>query len=100
MATTRTAKVQSEIDKAKAKLAEQQAKLKELEAKRTEIENTEIVDIVRGMSIPLDELATLLQSIRDNGALPIPLPTSGQNVQKSKAKVSGSNDSGQEDDGE
>jgi len=64
MATGKTAKVEAEIEKAKAKLAEQQAKLKELEGKRTELENTEIVDIVRGLSIPLDELAALLQSIK------------------------------------
>ena len=63
MATTRTAKVQAEIDKAKARLADQQAKLKELEAKRTELENSEIVDIVRGLHIPLDELAALLHTI-------------------------------------
>jgi hypothetical protein len=83
MATSRTAKVQAEIDKAKAKLAEQQTRLKELETKRTELENTEIVDIVRGMSIPLDELAALLQSVKSGGA--VSLPTSGQNVQKSTA---------------
>jgi len=81
MATSRAAKVQAEIDKAKAKLAEQQTRLRELESKKTEIENTEIVDIVRGMSIPLDELATLLQSIR-GGALPV--STSGRNVPKLK----------------
>ena len=73
MATSKTAKVEAEIVKAKAKLAEQQAKLKELESKRTEIENTEIVDIVRSMSIPLDEFAVLLQSIKG---------TSGQNGPK------------------
>jgi phage terminase Nu1 subunit (DNA packaging protein) len=79
MATTKTAKVQAEIEKARAKLAEQQARLKDLEHKKTEIENTEIVDIVRGMSIPLDELAALLQSIRAGG-------TMGQNVPKLDTK--------------
>ena len=78
MATSKTAKVQAEIEKARAKLAEQQARLKDLEHKKTEIENTEIVDIVRGMSIPLDELAALLQSIRSG--------TTGQNVLKSDTK--------------
>ena len=77
MATTRTAKIQAEIDKAREKLAAQQARLRELELKRTEIENTEIVDIVRGLSIPLDELAPLLQSIK---------ATSGQNVPNKKTK--------------
>lgn len=80
MATSKTAKVQAEIEKARAKLAEQQARIKDLEHKKTEIENTEIVDIVRGMSIPLDELAALLQSIK---AGPLPAATSGQNVPKS-----------------
>ncbi len=64
MATPKTAKVQAEIDKAKAKLAEQQTRLKELECKRTELENLEIVDIVRGMSIPLEDLAAYLQAVK------------------------------------
>jgi len=93
MATTRAAKVQADIDKAKEKLAEQQGKLKELEQKKTEIENTEIVDIVRGMSIPLDELATLLQSIR--GA-EFPATASGQKVQKSRAAVTDNDDAEKE----
>jgi len=85
MATSRTAKVEAEIEKARARLAEQQAKLKELESKKTGIENTEIVDIVRGMSIPLDELAELLRSVK---AGPLPAATAvtkGHNVPKQKA---------------
>jgi hypothetical protein len=82
MATSRANKVQSEIDKARAKLAEQQTRIKELEAKKTEFENIEIVDIVRGLHIPLDDLAVLLQSIR-GGAAPAPV-TSGQVGPKSK----------------
>jgi len=35
------------------------------------------VDVVRGMSIPLDELAVLLQSMKNGGG------ASGQNVHKS-----------------
>ena len=77
MVASRTAKVQAEIEKARAKLAGQQGKLKELEAKRTELENIEIVDIVRGMSIPLDELAAVLQSLKSGAA------ASGQLVPKS-----------------
>jgi len=86
MATSRTAKVQAEIEKAKAKLTEQQAKIRELEGKKTNIENTEIVDIVRGLSIPLDELAALLQSIR-GGAAPAPVTSSGRNVPKPKESI-------------
>ena len=75
MATAQRTKVISEIEKARQKLAEQQARIKELEHKNTELENMEIVDIVRGFSIPLDELAPLLLSIRGGIA-------SGQNVPK------------------
>ena len=84
MATAKTAKVQAEIEKARAKLAEQQGKIKELEAKHTEFENMEIVDIVRGLKIPLDDLAAVLQSVK-GGAAPVPAPTSGQVGPKSKA---------------
>ena len=51
MATTKSMKIQAEIDKVKAKISEQQARLKELEQKKLEAENSEIVDIVRGMSM-------------------------------------------------
>ena len=76
MATTKRNKVQAEIDKARERLMEQQTRLKELESKKTEIENMEIVDIVRGMSIPLDDLAAVLQSLK-GAAIPAP-SASGQ----------------------
>jgi len=79
MSPSRTAKVQAEIEKTKGKISDQQAKLRELEAKRTEIENSEIVDIVRGLSIPLDQLAVFLQSAK-NGE-PLPGISSGHFVQ-------------------
>ena len=56
-------KIQAEMEKVKAKISEAQAKLKELEQKHREAENEEIVDIVRGMSVPLDELPLLLQKL-------------------------------------
>ena len=61
MATAKSMKIQAEIDKVKAKISEQQARLKELEQKKLEAENSEIVDIVRGMSIPLAELPLLFE---------------------------------------
>ena len=76
MATTKSAKIEAEIEKVKAKIAEQQTKLKELEQRKVEAENSEIVDIVRGMSISLEELPLVLQRLRDG--------TSGQSVQKSE----------------
>ena len=76
MAVTKSAKIEAEIEKVKAKIAEQQTRLKELEQKKLEAENSEIVDIVRGMSISLEELPLVLQRLRDG--------TSGQSVQKSE----------------
>ena len=75
MAASKSQKIQAEIEKVKAKIAEQQARLKELEKKHREAENEEIVDIVRGMSVSLEELPLVLQRLRDGG-------TSGQSVQK------------------
>ena len=80
MATTKSAKIWAEMEKAKAKISDQQARLKELEQKHKEAENEEIVDIVRGMSIPLDELPLLLQKLRG---------TSGQAGQKSAPAETG-----------
>ena len=75
MAASKSQKIQAEIDKVKAKIAEQQARLKELEQKKLEAENSEIVDIVRGMSIPLAELPLLFEKLKGGGTL-------GQSVPK------------------
>ena len=77
MATSKSAKIKAEMEKVKAKIADQQAKLKELEQKHREAENEEIVDIVRGMSIPLAELPLLFEKLKGDGAL-------GQSVPKSE----------------
>ena len=69
MAISKSAKIEAEIEKVKAKIAEQQARLKELEQKKHEAENSEIVDIVRGMSIPLAELPLLFEKLKGGGAL-------------------------------
>ena len=73
MAVSKSAKIWAEMEKVKAKINEQQARLKELEQKHREAENEEIVDIVRGMSVSLDELPALLRQLRDG---------SGHGVQK------------------
>lgn len=77
MAISKSAKIEAEIEKVKGKIAEQQARLKELEQKKHEAENIEIVDIVRGMSIPLAELPLLFEKLKGGGAL-------GQSVPKSE----------------
>ena len=78
MAISKSAKIEAEIEKVKAKITEQQTR-KELEQKKVEAENSEIVDIVRGMSIPLAELPVVLQQIRAGATL-------GQNVPKSETE--------------
>ena len=79
MAISKSAKIQAEIEKVTAKINEQQARLKELEQKKLEAENSEIVEIVRGMSVSLTDLPVLLQTIKSGGAL-------GQNVPKAADK--------------
>ena len=74
MAITKSAKIEAEIEKVKAKIAEQQARLKELEQKKLEAENSEIVEIVRGMSISLADLPLVRQQLRGG--------TSGHSGQK------------------
>ena len=79
MAISKSAKIQAEIEKVTAKINEQQARLKELEQKKLEAENSEIVEIVRGMSVSLTDLPVLLQTIKNGGIL-------GQNVPKAADK--------------
>ena len=79
MAISKSAKIQAEIEKVAAKINEQQARLKELEQKKLEAENSEIVEIVRGMSVSLTDLPMLLQTIKIGGTL-------GQNVPKAADK--------------
>ena len=57
-------RVIKEIDKTKEKLTEFQGRLRELEQKKLEAENSEIVEIVRGMSISLADLPLVLQQLR------------------------------------
>ena len=78
MAISKSAKIQAKIEKVTAKINEQQARLKELEQKKLEAENSEIVEIVRGMSVSLTDLPVLLQAIKSGGTL-------GQNVPKQEA---------------
>jgi len=89
MATTKTAKVEADIAKVKAKIAEYHVKLKELEGKKVAIENSEIVGIVRSVSVPLDSLAALLQAARSGENAPE--ATSGHDVwQTGSVQKSGS----------
>lgn len=57
-------KTVAEIGKTKEKITELQGKLRELEQKKTALENAQIVEAVRGVNIPLDELAAVLRSFQ------------------------------------
>ena len=77
MAVSKSAKIEAEIEKVTAKIAEQQNKLKELEQRKIEAENSEIVEMVRGMSVSLTELPLLLEKLRSGEALGQVVPMSG-----------------------
>ncbi|NLA41842.1 MAG: DUF4315 family protein [Smithella sp.] len=64
------AKINTEIDKTKAKIAEFQARLRELDRQKTEIENTEIVELVRGVDATPQELAAFIRAFREQGGTP------------------------------
>ncbi len=68
-------RVNKDIDKTKNKISEFQARLKELEKQKTELENSEIVEAVRGMDIPLNDLPAILTALREQNIAPF---TSGQ----------------------
>lgn len=56
-------KVEGEITKTRTKITDLQGQLKELERQRMELENSNIVELVRGLSISLTDLPALLQSL-------------------------------------
>lgn len=57
-------KTLAEIGRTKEKITELQGRLRELEQKKTALENAQIVEAVRGVNIPLDELAAVLRSFQ------------------------------------
>ena len=91
MAISKSAKIEAEIEKVKGKITEQQARLKELEQKKVEAENSEIVDIVRGMSISLDELPVLLQKLRSGQFVPNGDPTKSKDFVGRESKTERAN---------
>ena len=64
-------KIEAEIDKTKTKISDLQTRLRELECQKTEIENTEIVELVRGVDATPQELAAYIQAFREHGGAPI-----------------------------
>jgi DNA-binding transcriptional regulator YhcF (GntR family) len=64
--TLKTEKINTEIEKTKAKIAEDQARLRELERQKTEQENTEIVGIVRDVKMSPQELAAFVRKFKED----------------------------------
>ena len=77
-------RVSKDIDKTKEKINEFQARLRDLEKQKTELENIEIVEAVRGMDVPLDDLPTVLKALREQNGAPL---TSSQVGPKSMKKA-------------
>ena len=77
-------RVNKDIGKIKDKISEFQARLKEFEKQKTDLENTEIVEAVRGMDIPLNDLPAILKALHEQNGAPF---TSGQLGPKSKDKT-------------
>lgn len=85
MDNKKIAKVEADIAKTRAKLAELQTQLKEQERQKLELENTNIVDMVRGLNISLADLPALLEKL--NGGNTVIPTTSGQIGPKSEPKT-------------
>jgi|GEM_PF-2251815 len=60
MSNTKLERIETEIEKTKAKIAEFQSKLRELERRRTEEINLQIVQIVHAESLTPQELSAFL----------------------------------------
>lgn len=66
----RTDKITDEIVRIRTKIADCQIRLKELERRKIEMENTEIVELVRGVDVAPEELAAFIQAFKNRGAEP------------------------------
>ena len=75
-------KTLAEIGRTREKITELQGKLRELEQKKTALENAQIVEAVRSMNIPLDELAAVLRSFQAPAASGHSGPKSAEAAEK------------------
>ena len=72
MANNKIDRINKEIAKTREKITEYQNKLKGLEAQKTEAENLQIVQLVRSMRLPPQELTAMLSGNCIPGIAPIP----------------------------
>lgn len=66
--TPKIDKVAGEIKKTKAKIIELQEYQRKMEQQKTDMENTEIVRIMRNVSIPLHELGAFMEAYQIRSA--------------------------------
>ena len=72
MANNKIDRINKEIAKTREKITEYQNKLKGLETQKTEAENLEIVQLVRAMRLPPQELTAMLSGNGIPGIAPMP----------------------------
>lgn len=80
-------RVCKDIEKTKGKISEFQARLKELERQKTELENTEIVDVVRGMDVSITDLAALLKTACTGSGHFVQKPEAGKTTEPDKEET-------------
>jgi len=61
-------KIINEMAKTREKITDLQTKLRELERQKTERENSEIVELMRGVDVTPRELAAFIETYRQQGA--------------------------------
>ena len=59
-------RITAEIEKTKAKIADLRARLGELERQKTEQENTEIIELMRAIEAPPQEVAVMLRALLES----------------------------------
>lgn len=59
-------RINTELNKARGKISELQARVKELERQKTELENTDIIGLVRSVSMTPQELSMFIKAFREN----------------------------------
>ncbi|MBQ5320268.1 MAG: DUF4315 family protein [Oscillospiraceae bacterium] len=60
--TKKIEKLKSDIVQVENEIAEKQKKLEEMKKEMTELENVEIVSLVRGASLSVDEIAEIVEA--------------------------------------
>ena len=98
MANPKIGKLNTDIAKAKAKIAGLQARLRELEREKVRLEDLDIVALVRSERISDAELNTLMASLRRDNPEPAGTPASAMEApEPAGASVQASGTSRQED---